>query len=44
MKEYIKPELEVISLVTDEAITGEIIENIGSRPSGEVGLEPNPFV
>lgn len=43
MKEYIKPELEVISLVTDEAITGEVIGDLSDRPSGEIGLEPNPF-
>lgn len=42
MKEYIKPELEVISLVTDEAITGEVTGQIGGV-SGMPGVEDNPF-
>lgn len=42
MKEYIKPELEVISLVTDEAITDGITGDL-NIPNGSVGLEPNPF-
>lgn len=37
MKEYMKPELEVISLVAEEAVTGDL--NI----SGNMGLEPSPF-
>ena len=42
MKEYIKPELEVISLVADEAITGGVTGEIGGV-SGMPGLEDNPF-
>lgn len=36
MKEYIKPELEIIALVTDEAITDDFVE-------GSMGLGDNPF-
>lgn len=42
MKEYIKPELEVISLVADEAITGDVTVEIGGI-SGMPGVEDNPF-
>lgn len=37
MKEYVKPELEVISLVTDEAITDDL------ALSGLPGIDDNPF-
>lgn len=36
MKEYIKPELEVVSLVSDEAVTSDV--GIG----GSMGLEDAP--
>lgn len=35
MKEYIKPDVEIISLMANEAITDDI--------TGEVGLSNNPF-
>ena len=35
MKEYMKPELEVVSLVAEEAITDDIVE-------GETGLSGLP--
>ena len=36
MKDYIKPELEIVTLVTDEAIATDDL-------SGEMSLSNNPF-
>lgn len=37
MKEYMKPEIEIVSLVANESITDEL--NLG----GEMDLSTNPF-
>ena len=36
MKDYLKPDAELVSLVAEEAITGGLEEELGN---GELGLE-----
>lgn len=37
MKEYMKPELEIVSLMTEETVTTELLDE------GELELSTNPF-